>query len=63
MTADPNEELPPGVTAEDAPTLDAFAVEGIGEGDFGESHEVPADLIELGEVLEWQAATEAARDA
>ena len=29
--------------------------QGIGEGDFGESHEVPADLIELSEVLEWEA--------
>lgn len=42
----------------DAPALDALAAAGVGEGDFdGDQHGVPADLVELYEVLEWQRAT------
>lgn len=37
--------------------LRALADAGIGEGDFDDDHGVPADLVELHEVLEWQAAT------
>ena len=48
---------PEGITAEDAPALDLLADAEIGEGDFGESHDVPVDLLELYEVLEWQRAT------
>jgi hypothetical protein len=39
--------------------LSELAAAGIGEGDFGESPEVPVDLVELSEVLEWQAAVDA----
>lgn len=37
--------------------LRALAAAGIGEGDFDDDHSVPADLVELHEILEWQAAT------
>jgi hypothetical protein len=41
----------------DPAALDALAAAGIGEGDFdGDEHGVPADLVELYEVLEWQRA-------
>ncbi len=46
------------ITAEDGPVLDELAAAGIGEGDFGHDHAVPADLLELYEVREWQAAVE-----
>lgn len=39
--------------------LEELAAAGIGEGDFGESHETPLDLLELYEILEWQKAVEA----
>lgn len=47
---------PDGITESDVPALEVLAAEGIGEGDFGESHHVPADLLTLHEVLEWEAA-------
>jgi hypothetical protein len=40
--------------------LEELAAAGIGEGNFGERPEVPVDLVELSEILEWQAAVEAA---
>lgn len=46
--ADPNDEA----------ALRELADSGIGEGDFGEDHAVPANLLELYEVLEWQEAVE-----
>lgn len=48
---------PDHITADDATALDALAAAGVGEGDFGEDHHVPPDLLELHEVLEWEAAT------
>jgi hypothetical protein len=48
------------MTTPDDDELAELAAAGIGEGDFGESPEVPVDLVELSEVLEWQAAVEAA---
>ncbi len=50
---------PQHVTAADAPALDELAAAGIGEGDFdGHDHGVPAELVELHEVLGWQRAVE-----
>lgn len=49
---------PETITADDAPALDALAEAGWGEGDGDDPH-VPPDLLELHEVLEWQAAVEA----
>lgn len=40
--------------------LRELAEAGVGEGDFGDDHGVPADLVELHEILEWQAAEQAA---
>lgn len=51
-------DWPPEITADDAPALDALAAAGWGEGDDGADHHVPADLLELFEVLEWQTAVE-----
>lgn len=49
---------PDSISSDDAAALDALAAAGIGEGDFdGDEHGVPADLVELYEVLEWQRAT------
>lgn len=61
-------EWPDDVTSGDAPALDDLAAAGIGEGDFGENHHVPAELIELGEAIEYVAAvgdwrTDRERDA
>lgn len=53
---------PPGITADDAPALDALAAAGWGEGD-GADHGVPADLVELHQLREWQAALDAAGGA
>jgi hypothetical protein len=51
---------PDHITDADTPALDALAAAGIGEGDFdGHDHGVPADLVELHEVIEWQRAVEA----
>ena len=49
-------EWPEGITEADAPALDELAAAGIGEGDFDGDHVVPPHLVELYEVLEWQAA-------
>jgi len=49
-------EWPDGITAADAPALDELADAGVSEGDFGGYHDVPAGLLELYEVLEWQRA-------
>lgn len=55
---EPTGELPPGFEDVDAAALDELARAGIGEGDFdGDDHGVPADLVELHEILEWQRAT------
>jgi hypothetical protein len=43
----------------DDEALQELAEAGIGEGDFGESHVVPADLLELHEVLEYEEALRA----
>lgn len=45
MSGDPM--WPPGITADDAQALDELAAAGIGEGDFGESHDVPPELTDL----------------
>jgi hypothetical protein len=55
-TDDPGSPFGPTVTPADADALDALADAGIGEGDFGEDHATPADLLELHEVLEWETA-------
>jgi hypothetical protein len=52
----PDDLWPTWISDEDRPALDALAAAGIGEGDFDGDHEVPADLIELYEVLEWENA-------
>jgi hypothetical protein len=49
-------QWPPHITIADAPALDELAAAGWGEGDDGAPHEVPLDLLELYEVLEWQRA-------
>lgn len=38
--------------------LKKLAEAGIGEGDFDDDHSVPADLVELHEILEWEAAVD-----
>jgi hypothetical protein len=48
----------PNVSADDAAALGELAAAGVGEGDFGESHDVPADLVELHEVIEYESAAE-----
>ncbi len=47
---------PDTLTEADGPALVELAVAGVGEGDFDGDHAVPADLLELYEVREWQAA-------
>lgn len=48
---------PDGISEADVPALEELAAEGIGEGDFdGHNHAVPRELLELYEVLEWEAA-------
>jgi hypothetical protein len=39
--------------------LEELKAAGVGEGDFDDDHSTPAELLELHEVLEWQAAVEA----
>lgn len=48
----------PNVSADDAAALDGLAAAGVGDGDFGESHDVHADLVELQEVIEYGSAAE-----
>ena len=55
-TANDDVQWPPGITLDDKDALNELHWAGWGEGDSGESHEVPADLLELHEVLEWEAA-------
>jgi hypothetical protein len=43
-------------TPQDAAALEELAAAGIGEGDFDGDHAVPADLVVLYEVLEWENA-------
>ncbi len=52
-------DWPPGITEADKQALDALAAAGVGEGDFDGDHAVPAELVELHEILEWQAAVDA----
>lgn len=52
---------PEGITEADKPALDALAAAGVHEGELdpADAHDVPADLVELYEVMEWQAAADA----
>jgi hypothetical protein len=67
MPPDPDDpadvQWPPSVTVDDALALDQLAQAGIGEAGFGEDPHVPADLLELGEVLAWQADAPPVSDA
>jgi hypothetical protein len=60
MAAPDDVQWPPHITIDDGPALLELAALDWGEGDDGASHEVPADLLELYEVLEWQRAVEEA---
>jgi hypothetical protein len=51
-------QWPPHITIDDGPALIELAAFGWGEGDGDDPH-VPEGLLELHEVLEWQAAVEA----
>lgn len=54
---DTDPQWPAGVTAADAPALDALAGAGVGEGDFdGDQHGVPFEAVEAYEAMEWANA-------